>query len=189
MVGGADFMQFDGVEQLVGAAGNEDTFVFGPAGNIVGGIVGATLTASGNVSIAARNQGDRGDLSDDNKIVVNIAIDRASATVEDPMIDASGLTLTAESAANYSIKGSKAINLIDGFTKAVIDPSAVNVLAGGAVISATETSTISAESSGNGGLAAAVKPTRLPHVPMMRYDRSPTCRVSTTKDSGRVPFQ
>ena len=123
----------------------------------------ATLTASGNVSVTANNHGDRGSLNSTNNVVLSIAVDRSSATVDGATITgnggtgATGLTVTATSDANYSVQGSKAIELIDSFTTAAIrNASHVQVLSGGVQLSATESSKIETASSGNGGIAAAV---------------------------------
>ena len=130
-------------------------------------VQGATLTAGGSVSVTTNNHGDRGTQTSDNNVVVSIAIDRSEATIDGATINANGLTTNAQSAASYVITGSKALNLIDGDTKAdVIDGSHVNVTTGGVQITASENSIISATSSGNGGLAAAATTSIRTRTPM-----------------------
>ena len=120
-------------------------------------VQGATLTATGGtVSVTSNNHGTRNTTNTNGNVVISVGIDRSDATLDGATVNANGLTLTATSAANYNITGSKALNLIDGdTTAAVTDGSQVNVTIGGAQITASEQSTISATSSGEGGLAAA----------------------------------
>ncbi len=117
-----------------------------------------TLTATGGtVSISTNDSGTRNTTTDTENVVVSIGVDRSDATIDGATINATGLTLNAQTAANYNITAAKALNLVDGdTTAAVTDGADINVTTGGAQISASENSTISATSSGEGGLAAAV---------------------------------
>ena len=117
-----------------------------------------TLTATGGtVSVSTNNHGTRNTTTKTENVVVSVGIDRSDATIDGATINATGLTLSAQSAANYNITAAKALNLIDGdTTAAVLDGAHVNVTAGGVQISSSENSTISATSSGEGGLTAAV---------------------------------
>ncbi|TVS17067.1 MAG: hypothetical protein EA424_13420, partial [Planctomycetaceae bacterium] len=121
-------------------------------------VQGAKITAAdGTVTIEAKNVGERGELNDEDKVILNLTIDRASATIEGSTIAAVGVDLTAETAANYAITGAKAIHVIDGATRAeILGDSSVTVRAGGVLVSATEASTVATTSSGNGGFAAAI---------------------------------
>ena len=117
-----------------------------------------TLTATGGtVSISTNDHGTRDTTTDTQNVVVSVGIDRSDATIDGATIHAEGLTLNAQSAADYNITAAKALNLIDGdTTAAVTDGAHLNVTTGGAQISASENSTITATSSGQGGLPAAL---------------------------------
>src|SRR5262249_27492930 len=121
-------------------------------------VQGATLTATnGTVSVSAVNDGDRGVQNNSENTVISIALDQTSATLDDATVNANGLSVTAQSAANYSMTGAKEINLVNGSTVAdVIDGSHVTAGAGGVQITSSDTSTISAASSGEGGTGAAI---------------------------------
>ena len=117
-----------------------------------------TLAATGGtVSISTNDHGTRNTTTKTENVVVSVGIDRSDATIDGATINAKGLTLSAQSAANYNITAAKAINLVDGdTTAAVTDGAHINVTTGGVQISSGENSTISATSSGEGGLSAAV---------------------------------
>src|SRR5262249_51079192 len=98
-----------------------------------------TLTAGGTASVGTQNTGDRGSHTQNETVVIDIGIDRSEATIDGATINAAGLMLNAQSAANYAMTGSKVLNLIDGDTTAdVVDGAHVNVTTGGALISSSE---------------------------------------------------